>query len=436
MAVTVNDNGLIHKIKPGVAGANAGCLLPGLANLHSHAHQRAMAGLSEHAQGQNDSFWTWRAQMYRLLESLQPHHLHAIASQLYMEMLKAGYTRVAEFQYLHHQTNGQPYANVAEMSLQTLTAARELGLGITSLPVLYQFGGFGGRPPSRQQARFTNDTDQFLSIFAALDHETRGDVNANIGIAAHSLRAVAKESLNEVLNGLPSASHRPIHIHIAEQLKEVTDCLAWSGARPVDYLYDNFEVDQRWCLVHATHLSDTETLRVAKSKAVVGLCPTTEANLGDGFFNAGRFIDAGGQFGIGSDSHVSISPVEELRWLEYGQRLIHQSRNQLCANNTRSTGRNLFDLAVAGGARACAHNAGAIEIGKRADFLVLDTDHPLLHARENDEILDSWIFSGNQNTVRDVFVGGEQVISGGRHVREEAVAHRYKSVLNELRANQ
>lgn len=434
VAVGVDAFGNINSIETDVPGATSGCLLPGIANLHSHAHQRAMAGLAEPAGQTDDSFWTWRTAMYQFLDAISPEQLHAIASQLYIEMLKAGYTRVAEFQYLHHQPDGARYNDEAEMSMQILSAANDTGIGLTNLPVLYQFGGFGAQASIGQQRRFVNNPEQYLRIVEALQSQSLEDENIVTGIAAHSLRAVTAETFTQVLAGVQGSGSVPIHIHIAEQTKEVEDCLAWSGARPVEYLYDHFSVDHNWCLVHATHMTETEINLVAKSAAVAGICPTTEANLGDGFFSANAYLQVGGRLGIGSDSNISVSPTEELRWFEYGQRLVHRSRNQLSGGANRSTGRNLFDLSVAGGAQACGHNSGAIEIGKRADFIVLETEHPLLAERSEDEIIDSWIFSGNQNIVRDVFVGGQQLIKEGHHANEEVIQSRFKSTLQALRA--
>lgn len=431
--LSIDETGSISNIETDVAGGTSGCLLPGIANLHSHAHQRAMAGLAERAGSTEDSFWTWRKIMYQFLQTIQPEHLHAIASQLYLEMLKAGYTHVAEFQYLHHQSNGQHYANPAEMSLQTLQAARDTGIGITNLPVHYEFGGFGEQPLGKQQQRFANDPELFLHIVESLQNASAEDPNIVTGIAAHSLRAVAKQGFTRVLNAVSNQPDLPIHIHIAEQSKEVDDCVKWSGLRPVDYLFENYDVNDHWCLIHATHMTDTETERMAKSGAVAGLCLTTEGNLGDGFFNAPDYLQYGGNFGIGSDSHISISPTEELRWMEYGQRLQHRSRNQLAGGYDRSTGRNLFDKSISGGAQACGHSANGLAVGNRADFIVLDTDHPLLYERSGDELLDSWIFSGNANTVRDVYVGGQQVIQNGHHKDETTIAERFKATLKVLR---
>lgn len=431
--LAIDDDGTISQLQTSMQGAAPGCLLPGVANLHSHAHQRAMAGLAERSGASDDSFWTWRTTMYAFLDAIRPQHLHAIASQLYLEMLKAGYTRVAEFQYLHHQADGSPYANIAEMSLHTLSAARDVGLGITNLPVLYQYGGFGRQPISDQQRRFANDPEHYLNIVEGLVNESKNDRNVVTGLAAHSLRAVSKESFDDVLRSDEKQGQRPIHIHIAEQTKEVDDCVSWCNARPVEYLFDSFNVDQRWCLIHATHMTEAETSQLAGSGAVAGLCPTTEGNLGDGFFNATQYFAEKGNLGIGSDSHISISPSEELRWFEYGQRLRYRSRNQLAGGFNRSTGRNLFETVVAGGAQACGHNSGAIEVGKRADFVVLDTNHPLLCERDGDELIDSWVFSGNANTVRDVYVGGRKVIDAGHHAQEQQIEARFRSTLKELR---
>ncbi len=392
-----------------------------------------MAGLAERAGISDDSFWTWRTTMYAFLHAIQPQHLHAIASQVYLEMLKAGYTRVAEFQYLHHQADGSQYDSIAEMSLQTLSAARDVGLGMTNLPVHYQYGGFGGQPIADQQKRFANTPEHYLSIVDALVDASKNDSNVVTGLAAHSLRAVTRESFGEVLSGYAKHGRRPVHIHIAEQPKEVDDCVSWCNARPVEYLFDSFVVDERWCLIHATHMTEQETSQLARSGAVAGVCPTTEGNLGDGFFNAIQFFEENGNLGIGSDSHISISPTEELRWFEYGQRLLHRSRNQLSGGFNRSTGRNLFDTVVAGGAQACGHNSGAIEIGKRADFIVLDSNHPLLCERSGDEIIDSWIFSGNVNSVRDVYVGGNKVVDHGHHAQEQQIEARFRATLKQLR---
>ncbi|MFK8030874.1 MAG: formimidoylglutamate deiminase [Gammaproteobacteria bacterium] len=434
VAIEVDVNGNISRVTANANAGGSGCALPGIANLHSHAHQRAMAGHAERSGDTRDSFWTWRQTMYGFLDTMNPEQLHAVASQLYVEMLKAGFTRVAEFQYLHHQPDGKPYAERAEMSLQTLHAATETGLGITLLPVHYQFGGFGRQPVGEQQKRFYNTADDFVTLLDTVHTHTTERPDANTGVALHSLRAVDAEAYSEVASNYDALTSMPVHIHIAEQLKEVEDCKTWCGARPVEHLLSQFPVDHRWCLIHATHMSQTETSAVARSGAVAGLCPTTEANLGDGVFNAVEYTRLGGAYGIGSDSHISVSPVEELRWLEYTQRLARHGRNELAGRPDQSTGRTLLEQSASGGAQACGHNAGELAVGKRADMIVLDTNHPILCEREDDTLIDSWIFSGNQNTVSDVYVGGQKVIDNGRHPHEEAIAKRFKSTLQSLRS--
>jgi formimidoylglutamate deiminase len=433
--IGIDESGDIDRVITGVAytsGDRAGALIPGIPNLHSHAHQRAMSGLGERAGESKDSFWSWRKVMYHYLERIEPQHLHHIAALLYLEMLKAGYTAVCEFQYLHHAPNGQPYATEAEMSLQCLWAAAEVGIGFTALPVLYRYSGFGNKDPLPEQARFVNDEPGFTRIVEALQAASREDPNTAVGIAPHSLRAVSGELLTSVLKNTGLDDLAAIHIHIAEQTGEVEDCLAWSEQRPVEWLLNRFQVDEKWCLVHATHTTDRETQEMAGSGCVAGLCPTTEANLGDGFFDAVDYFHAGGRWGIGSDSHISISPVEELRWLEYGQRLVGNSRNVLVSPRHPNTGRNLLGGALQGGAQACGRKLGRIEPGYRADFVALDNRHPRLYGRGLDSLLDSWIFSGNENAVRSVYVGGQKVIDQGRHAREETIVSNFFSTLDQL----
>lgn len=412
----------------------AGAAMPGVPNVHSHAHQRAMAGLAECSGPGPDSFWTWREVMYGFLDKMGPEDLQAVAAQLYVEMLKSGFTCVGEFQYLHNQPDGSPYDTVGEMSLRTVAAAAEAGIGITSLPTLYAFGGFGGQDAAGRQARFLNDADGFLKIVEALSHSAQGDRNQAIGISPHSLRAVTHELLSDVIDGLDRiASGAPVHIHVAEQTKEVDDCIAWSGGkRPVEYLLDTFPVSERWCLIHATHMTQEETAAVARSGAVAGLCPTTEANLGDGLFPAVDYLAQNGRIAIGSDSHISVSPVEDLRLLEYGQRLHYRARNVLADGPETSTGRSLLDRVLAGGAQCMGRRIGALETGARADIVVLDATSPLLYGRNSDSVIDAWIFSGNQPLVSDVFVGGTRVVTEGRHVREHEILQSYRAAIDRL----
>ena len=432
VTIAIDAGGTIESITRDTPGDEpAAVMLPAIPNVHSHAHQRAMAGLGERAGGAAaDSFWTWRQVMYHYLERIGPEQLHAIATQLYVEMLKRGYGCVGEFQYLHHDPDGNPYADRAEMTLQCLAAARAVGIGFTALPVLYRYGGFGGAEPVAGQKRFLNDADGFGEILACLRQATTDDADAAVGIAPHSLRAIDAALLGEVLAAHDDCA--AIHIHIAEQTREVDDCVAWSGARPVEWLYEHFDVDAEWCLIHATHMTAAETARVAASGAIVGLCPTTEANLGDGLFNAEAYFAARGAWAIGSDSHISIDPVEELRWLEYGLRLATRRRSLASDAATPNPGRYLLDGAWAGGARACGRRCGRIEVGYRADLVVLDADHPRLHGRARDDLLDSWVFSGNENLVRDVYIGGRKVIDAGHHADEARIAQAYRATLDDL----
>jgi formimidoylglutamate deiminase len=410
-----------------------GVAVPGMPDLHSHAFQRAMAGLGERAGPRGDSFWSWRDVMYRFLAKLTPDDIEAIAAQLYVELLKHGYTAVAEFHYLHNDPTGGPYESRGELSERILAAAGATGIGMTLLPVLYQSSQFGGKPPTEAQRRFVLTTEEFLGLVETLAQRHRRDKQVRIGIAPHSLRAAPPEALHaavSAVHGFDAAA--PIHIHAAEQTREVEDCLAWSGKRPVEWLLDEAQIDRRWCLVHATHMTPDETKRFAASGAVAGLCPTTEGNLGDGLFPLSAFLDGGGAFGVGSDSNVATSPVEELRWLEYGQRLITRARNLADRTEGASTGASLFRRSLAGGAQALARPIGALAPGKRADIVVLDPDHPALYGRSGDTLLDSWIFSGNANPVRDVMVGGHFVVREGVHPHEEQALADYRRAVKRL----
>ncbi|MDN5782878.1 MAG: formimidoylglutamate deiminase, partial [Luteimonas sp.] len=367
---------------------------PGIANLHSHAFQRAMAGMAECQTHREDSFWTWRETMYRFAGRFDPDTLHAVASQLYVEMLEAGYTSVCEFHYLHHAPDGRPYADPAAMSQALVAAARDTGIRLTLLPVLYMTGGFDGRVLGERQKRFGHDVDGYLRLFESL--HAQQDDGLRVGCALHSLRAVPADAMREVIAALPSDAR--LHVHIAEQLGEVQDCLAIRNARPVEWLLANAAVDARWTLVHATHLTTEEADGIAASGATVAICPTTEANLGDGLFPLRDYLDAGGAWGIGSDSHISVSPVEELRWLEYGQRLATHHRNIAVRAGSTSVGETLLhDVA--------ASRAQSTGFGDVDDHVVLDAAAPILAGATDADIADRWIFSGNRNLVREVVVG-------------------------------
>ncbi len=398
-------------------------IVPGIPNLHSHAFQRAMAGLAERQTHPEDSFWTWRETMYRFAERMTPESTYAVATQLYTEMLEAGYTTVCEFHYLHHAPDGRPYDDPAAMSRALIAAARDTGIRLTLLPVLYMTGGFDGRALSPRQQRFGHDVEGFLRLIETLRAEE--DETLRIGCAFHSLRAVPEAAMREVLAALPADT--PLHIHIAEQIGEVQDCLSLRGARPVEWLQQEFAVDARWTLVHATHLTPVETKQLAASGATVAICPTTEANLGDGLFPLRAYLDAGGAWGIGSDSHISVSPVEELRWLEYGQRLATRHRNIAVRQDSTSVGETLLRGALASGRNATGQTSDT-------DFIVLDADAALFAGMRPDDAIDRWIFSGNINAVREVHVAGKRVVADGRHHDRDLISTRYRQTLHGLLA--
>jgi formimidoylglutamate deiminase len=416
--------------RPPLNVARAEYVLPGMVNLHSHAFQRALGGLTETGSEGPDSFWTWRDLMYRFAARITPEQIEAIAAQLFAECLRHGYTSVCEFHYLQRAVDGASYARPAETAERVAAAAQLAGMGVTLLPVLYSHAGFGAQPLTPGQARFRTGVDDVLGIVEALAPLRGGQLE--VGAAPHSLRAAGIDAIRALAAGLPAA--RPLHIHIAEQEAEVAQCIAHTGQRPVAYLLEQFALDERWCLVHATHLDAAEVTALAASGAVAGLCPTTEANLGDGLFPLAPYIAAGGRFGIGSDSHVSQSPVEELRWLEYGQRLQQRQRNVAHVPTQRSVGDFLWQAALAGGAQATGRRVGALAAGRRADLLVLDAQHPNLDGVDHAEVLGRMVFCGNDNLVRDVLCGGRWVVQSGRHRAQEAIAARYRQALRDLRS--
>ncbi len=400
---------------------------PGVANLHSHAFQRAMAGLAERMTHPSDSFWTWRETMYRMAARFDPDRLHAVAAQLYVEMLEAGYTTVCEFHYLHHAPDGTPYADPAAMSRALIAAARETGIRLTLLPVLYMTGGFDGRPLNVRQRRFGHSVDAYLRLFETL-HAEQNEM-LRVGCALHSLRAVPPEAMTKVLAALPQDAR--IHIHIAEQIGEVQDSLSIRGERPVRWLLDHAAVDARWTLVHATHLEVDEIIGIADCGATVAICPTTEANLGDGLFPLRDYLDAKGAWGIGSDSHISVSPVEELRWLEYGQRLITRHRNIVATKDCPSVGEVLLD----GVWRSAANATGFDAVALQRDTVTLDGDAPQFIGATLEDVLDRWVFSGNRPLVERVEVNGRCVVEDGRHHDREAIAARFATTMRGLLAD-
>ena len=434
--VVIGPKGKITDVGPQTLPAShrTAILLPAPLNLHSHAFQRAMAGLTEgRGMDASDSFWTWRRLMFRFLDQLTPDDVQAISAQVYMEMLEAGFAAVAEFHYLHHDQSGAFYGDIAEMSGRIVAAAQAAGIGLTLLPVHYQFGGCDGRALLAGQQRFGTNPDQFMRLHqgagAVLAH---GPADYVLGAAPHSLRAVSQEGLRAVLD---FAATGPLHMHLAEQMAEVDEVHAAYGARPVEWLLANHAVDARWCLIHCTQMTGGETRALAATGAVAGLCPLTEASLGDGIFNGAEYVAAGGRFGFGSDSNIQISLFEEAKALENSQRLSLRKRAVLAAP-PHSTGRALFDGALAGGAQAGGRDSGAITTGAQADLIGLNDDTAHLWGRRGDQILDSLIFGGGGPTaLRDVWSAGRHMVQGGRHIHREAIETAYKSTLRRLKTD-
>jgi formiminoglutamate deiminase len=429
-------DGVITQVSQAASRAGAdhvpGIAIPGMPNLHCHAFQKGMAGLAERRGPAHDSFWTWREVMYRFLRVLSPDDVEAIAAYAYMEMLEAGFTAVGEFHYLHHDPEGRPYNDIAELMTRIAAAANGTGIGLTLLPSFYAQGGFGGAPPTPGQRRFITDPETFLRLVGRAQEIAVTLPDTRVGIAPHSLRAVTPDALRVVLDAAKSG---PIHIHAAEQTQEVNDCIAALRARPVEWLIANAGVDARWCLVHATHMTDEETEALAGSRAVAGLCPLTEANLGDGIFNAEQYVTARGRLGIGSDSNIELDAAAELRQLEYNQRLRQRARNVLALREGEPVGRRLYTDALAGGTQALGRTIGSIKPGQRADIVVLDGEHPDLAGSTRDLWLDKYIFVAGRRLVQTVFVGGLKVVDAGAHKSRAAIADRYRKVMAQLVQN-
>lgn len=434
VVISVDPAGDIVDVSPDdvvtTARLISGAAIPGMPNVHSHAFQRSMAGLAERRSSHGDSFWTWRETMYEHANRMSPECLNAVAAQCYADMLKAGYTAVCEFHYLHNQADGTAYGERATMCQALIDAAATAGIGLTLLPTLYQTSDFGGAPPTPRQRQFVLATDQYLDLIDELSRAHAQSPQVEIGIALHSLRAVPADALRTVLASLPAI--KTIHVHIAEQEREVAAAQQHLGARPIEWLIEHARVDRRWCLVHATHATHAELKAVAAAAAVIALCPTTEANLGDGLFPLSAWLAAGGAFAIGSDSHISLSPIEELRWLEYQARLSSKHRNVLATDDEASSGAMLWRRACTAGTRAAARNIGAIEAGRRADIVVLDTNGPLFVGRDDDDLIDTFLFAGTGHEVRDVMVAGRWLVQEGRHFAETAIAAGYKRAMQRI----
>ncbi|MGH8720375.1 MAG: formimidoylglutamate deiminase [Burkholderiales bacterium] len=438
--MAVNELGEFGAVRAGAEPQGserlAGPALPGMANVHSHAFQRAMAGLAELRGDQEDDFWTWRELMYRFVARLTPGHAFVIAQQTYIELLKHGYTAVAEFHYVHNDEDGKPFRNPAQMLLRHHAAAHETGIAITLLPSMYRWSDFESKPLAPRQKRFASDPAAILKMVEAARRAAGQHPDERVGVAPHSLRAVDTGSLDELIAGYSAIDPQgPIHIHAAEQLKEVDACVAWRGKRPVEWLLAHMPVNERWCLVHATHMTEEESKALARSGAVAGLCPSTEANLGDGVFALLPYREAGGRYGIGGDSHVSRSAAEELRLLETVQRLQSRRRNLVIGKHSRAVGTTLWLEAAAGGAQALGRPMGAIATGLRADLVVLDGSHPDVVERSGDAITNAFVFSSGSNPVRDVMVGGKWSVRQGRHAREEVATQDYRQAVAALLAD-
>ncbi|MEK7344868.1 MAG: formimidoylglutamate deiminase [Pseudomonadota bacterium] len=416
----------------GVARAR-GPVLPGMPNLHSHAFQRALSGLTEYRDQAQDNFWSWRSLMYRFAARLSPEQLEAIATWLYVQMLEAGYTSVCEFHYLHHDTDGRPYADDATLAQGLLRAAQNTGIGMTLLPVLYQSSGFGGTPPHAEQRRFILSNEHMLRLLQQLQPQCLAQ-HARLGLAPHSLRAVPPDSLREALAGLAALdASAPVHIHIAEQTAEVEACLAWSGQRPVQWLLEHAEVNAHWCLVHATHMDAGEYQQAARSGAVAGLCPTTEANLGDGIFDFPLWRAHGGAWGVGSDSHICVDPAEDLLMLEYSQRLARRQRNVAADANQPQVAEALWLGALAGGAQASGRPIQGLAVGQQADFVVLDAQHVALQDLPPSQMLASHLFaSSRSSTVASVWCAGRQRVQAGRHALHDSAARAFTLARQQL----
>ncbi|MFT5743182.1 MAG: formimidoylglutamate deiminase [Paracoccaceae bacterium] len=431
--VDIDDAGRISAVQTNaaMAGDRRDLLLPAPVNVHSHAFQRAMAGLTERrGPSPSDSFWTWRQLMFRFLDRLSPDHVEAITAFVQMEMLEAGYATNAEFHYLHHQPSGAPYDSIAEMSERIVAAAAQTGIGLCLLPVHYQFGGCDGRDLTAGQIRFGNDLDRFQMLHeGAVAALSRLPDDTGRGVAPHSLRAVSVENLKSYGAHFPTG---PIHMHLAEQAPEVDEVCAHWGARPVEWALDNMGLDARWCLIHCTQMAPQETVRLAQSGAVAGLCPITESSLGDGIFDAVRWTNAGGAIAVGSDSNIRISLSEELRTLDYSQRLRDGTRAAL-ASSDHATGRRMLEGILQGGAQASQRKSGRLEVGYWADMLTLDTDNEHMWGRTQDTALDAWIFAGDDRLVRDVWSAGRHMVKDGQHIARTDIIATYKRTIDALK---
>jgi formimidoylglutamate deiminase len=431
-----NDDGVLTRVESDSSAQKtqraSGPVLAGMANVHSHAFQRAMAGLAEIRGHPTDDFWTWREAMYALVERLEPDDVQAIAEHLYIEMLKHGYTAVAEFHYLHRDRDGSEYSDPATLADRIVAAAGSSGIALTFLPVLYRYGGFGNRPLAGGQRRFASSAKSIAGLLALM-RERHADLR--LGVAPHSVRAVDASELRDVVAAARGIDRSmPIHMHLSEQSREVAECRAAHGKTPFEWIEENADVDSRWCFIHSTHITPREAEAIAARDAVIGLCPATEANLGDGIFDFSGWFARGAAWSIGGDSHVSVSPFEELRALEVSQRLRLRVRNVAASESSPDVATNLWRAAAEGGAQAIGQPMGELAPGKRADLVVLDASLPALENLSAAQVLAVATFAGNSTPVRDVILAGEPVIRNGRHARESQAQAAFRAALKRLRS--
>ncbi|CAG9295859.1 formimidoylglutamate deiminase [Celerinatantimonas diazotrophica] len=436
VCIEIDDNGFITQLTAndvsGQCQKLTGAILPGMPNLHSHAFQRAMAGLGEQRLNPHDSFWSWREQMYQVALQITPEQLYVIAKSLYMEMLEGGFTSVGEFHYLHHDANGKPYAGNDEMADAISRAAADAGIGLTLLPTLYSYSDFAMAPASSTQRRFIQTTEQYLAQLDRLKPLIQARPNQRLGGCFHSLRACTPEQINDVVATLPS--DWPLHLHLSEQMREVNRCLEVHQTTPLDWLSRSVEINARWCMIHATHITTRELELLANAQAVAGLCPLTEASLGDGLFEVKRFLAKGGRIGIGSDSHISVDVSEELRMLEYGQRLKHQQRNFLANTQYPSTAERMLVESYRGGAQALAQPIGQLAVGQRADLIELDLSAPYLESANIEQLLDSWVFAHYKNAIQSVMVAGKWQVKEHQHLEHQSMHTHLLDTLTALRS--
>ncbi len=431
--ISTDNNGIITSINECNKDENlSGFALPGFQNAHSHAFQYAMAGLAEYhpAGTSSDDFWSWRNAMYQLALNIGPDDLESIATMLYSEMIRHGYTHVAEFHYLHHDKNGKDYTNRSEMGSRLINAAKTSGINITLIPIFYQKGGFGKDPLLEQRRFISSDLGTYLKLYESSVESCKNYENASVGIGVHSMRGVGTNEIIELSkfrNG-----DIPFHIHVAEQLKEIDDCIEYLGARPVEWLAEHIELSENYHLVHATHLIDNEIHKICKSKANVVLCPSTEGNLGDGIFQMKKFLDLNGNWSIGTDSHVGLNTMEEIRILDYGQRLISHERNTFSNDLNGDSGFNAIKSSIINGRKAMGNNSSDFfKVGEPLNALVINDTHPLIATSSLDHLTNTIVYSSDSNMNKGTIVNGSWIVKDGVHFNNK-ISENFIKTLNKL----